>query len=189
MFPLLMATINGRLLSKNNRIATSISCCCLTNCCTFIGRTIYARACITANSGLGNDCNCAGGATPPDFVESDFILTWISANNRWEGSFAVGACGTSLGVRLTYELVAGSTGECNFKWSDDACSGDWSTPVIVDAPTECVSSCSPYIFAKSLGGSNERYRSCCPGGTWNAGEGPQFQVYGFCTAAERTCDP
>lgn len=183
MIPFLMATTGGRLLSKNGRIATSLSCCCLENCCVFLGRTIYGRACITANLGLGQDCTCAGGDVT---VASDFTLVWIGANNRWEGSFALGACGTTLGVRITYTMVGD---ECFFFYSDDACSGDWSTPVLVDGPTECTPSCDPYIFTKTVGGSNERYRGCCPGGTWPDGQGPQIVIYGFCEAADRTCDP
>lgn len=177
----------GGLLFAPSGLALDIDCCCLPidNCCVHIGKTLYGRMCITSEVGGGQDCNCAGtGPTVP----SDATFNWSAINNRWEASFAVGACGTTLNVRITYTFDE-LTGECLFYYSDDGCTGSWSTPVIVDGPTECPVSCDPYVFTKTVGGTTERYRSCCPGGTWPDGQGPQFVIYGFCEAADRTCDP
>lgn len=179
----LVFTDTGLLFTEAGYLALDTTCCCNT-CCSFRGRPLYGRICIPVGVGLGQDCDCANtGPTVP----VDFSLTWDEANQRWNGSVAIGDCGTTLNIRITLVDVGG--GECNFYYSDDACSGDWSTPVIVDAPSECVGSCDPYAWVKSVGGSNERYRSCCPGGTWADGEGPQFVIYGFCNAEDRTCNP
>lgn len=171
------------LFTPTGDLAMDVTCCCNT-CCSFLGMAIYGRICITSGVGGGQDCNCAG--TGPTFPV-DFDLTWDAVNSRWNGSVAIGACGTTLNIRITLQDVG--SGQCNFFYSDDACSGTWSTPVQVDEPTECVGSCTPFMFSKAVGGSNERYRSCCPGGTWPDGQGPQFVIYGFCAPDDRTCEP
>lgn len=182
MLPFLMAVsgITGfKLLAKNRRIATTPRCCCTITCCNFVGRTIHARICLT-------NCPCTG--IPIGFTEIDFTLSWSGLNNRWEGLFAIPGCGTTMNVRLTYEQTSNPT-ECQFFWSDDACGEGWLDPPRQVDTTNCNITCDPFLWSVGLGGSDERYRGCCPGGEWLPGQGPGFVAYGFCDPADRTCNP
>lgn len=147
-------------------------CCCATAKLTRL--TLYGAACIT-------NCDCDSGSP----LVVTFEATYNSGNSRWEGSISFSGCAKTLNFRITCtDDVTGTT----VLWSDDGCTGTWSTPEEMADTENC--GCAPFWLTHSLGGSDEYLLDCCPDET--TPPFPQLTMYIYCDEATRDtllCDP